>query len=122
MTAWRYEYKPQPIDSTTSPIVATITQQTICRNWTCDVRAKNQRKSAVAVPRANCCGRPSRSSRSRTVMKTAEAVTKVTKRDSIGEFRAVYGLIDETDSGWSPLLVGNPLRGSRRILFKENLP
>src|SRR3954463_10792372 len=59
-------------------------QQTIWPARTSDDRTKYQRKSAVAVPRASCCGNPSRSSRSRTVMKTAEAVRNLRKRESIG--------------------------------------
>src|SRR5437870_3907733 len=105
MTACRYEYRPQPIDSTISPIVATTMQQTICRILTSQDRAKYQRKSTVAQPRASCWGKPVRSTRSRTVMKIADAITNLRKRDSIGRC-AVYGLPDETDSAPSPLLVG----------------
>src|SRR5436305_1222466 len=55
----------------------------ICRGSTSDRRAKNQRKTAVDKPRTSCCGRPSRSTHSSTVMNTAEAATKKRKRRSM---------------------------------------
>src|SRR3954469_19624825 len=63
-------------------------QQTIWPACTSEDRAKYQRKSAVAIPSASCCGKPSRSSMSRTVMKTAEAVRNLRKRELIGRYPA----------------------------------
>src|SRR3954462_3090919 len=79
-------------------------QQTICFSLTSDDRAKYQRKSTVAKPRASCWAKPSRSARSRATMKIADAITNLTKRDSIGRC-AVYGVSHETDSAHPSLMV-----------------